>query len=284
MIRYLAKISIPPATSNLQVVLLDLKLSDLNVTQKQVAGEALASILSDNLYEPYWHARERAKRQSQGDDQLQFYRPPVRVVVSINHVTDAVLVRSFIGILESNRWDFMRQFIGFDVGMNDELGNITSMWQNELNGVWNIWQGDGLTNCANLARGVSRLKEALQVRNDQGPFKKVYYWTVDILYQIRSVFRLGLDAVLTNQPDRVIQVLEEPEFRNKYRLATPFDDPFMQFWIAPSKWRMSFPTLDEAKETLENIQKTGEKFIKTLPDGIVAAFKKVSATVASRNN
>lgn len=188
-----------------------------------------------------------------------------------------------MGYIKKNRLESMSKLVGFDIGMNDKLVNISSMWT-ELNGLTNnIWQGDGLTNCANLVRGIERLKEAIQMRNEQGYFRKVYYWTVDILYQMRSVLRLGVDAVLTNQPQRVLQVLEEPEFRDRYRLATHYDDPFAQYWIEPSAWKMSIPSMEEAKETIENIKKTSESFIKGIPDGLSAAVKKVQASISQRS-
>lgn len=274
--RYVAKISVPPASSNLQVVLFDLKLKDLNDEQKRVAGQSLARILHKDLYAKY------AKEYFSTGGAVLMQRPPVRVIISINHVTDIGLIRSFMLYLKEQRLESMTKLIGFDVGMNDNLSNITSMWS-ELNGItYNIWQGDGLTNCANLVRGIERLKEAIQFRNDQGHFRKVYFWTVDILYQIRSVLRLGLDAVLTNQPQRVLQVLEEPEFKARYRLATPYDDPFSQYWIEPTSSKMSIPSIEEAKETIQNIKKTSENYVKAIPNGLNAAVEKIKATISKK--
>lgn len=182
--------------------------------------------------------------------------------------------------MRQQRLDFMSQQVGFDVGMNDNLTDISHMWD-QLNGAtFNIWQGDGLTNCANIVRGNDRLKQALEMRNQQGHFRKVYYWTADILYHIRSVLRFGIDAILTNQPERVLQALNENEFKVKYRLATPYDNPFEQFWIKPSGGgQMAAPSFNEALETVQNIRKTSSNFFRTLPDGLSAAIKKVHATI-----
>lgn len=278
-VQHVARITSPSVDTRLLVVLFDLKLKDLkDKRQKQTAGLHLAKIIHENLYSKYEMALRRMRPT---DEASSMVHPPVRVIISINHATDLELVRAFIGYMRDNRLDFMQRYIGFDVGMNDKLQEISSMWD-ELNGAtFNIWQGDGLTNCANLVRGVERLKEAISIRNGQGHFRKVYYWTADILYHIRSVLRLGIDAVLTNQPQRVLQVLEEDEFRPKYRLATPFDDPYDQFWIQPSAWKMSVPSLGEAVETVTNIHKTSTNFVKTLPDGISAAIKKVHSSISS---
>lgn len=273
-VKQVAKLTLPPSRINLQLMLLDLKLKGMEQEQKKSAGRHLASILEDGLYRPYL---ELVKANPTDGEAIN--RPPLRVIVSINHVGDSILIRSFMEHLRSRRLDFMSRHVGFDIGMNDELKNISAMWD-QLNGItFNVWQGDGLTNCANIVRGVERLKEAISIRNGQGHFKKVYYWTADVMYHIRSVLRLGLDAILTNQPQRVVQVLNEPEFKSKFRLATPFDDPFAQFWIKPSQWKMSVPTLNEAVETVANIRQTSLNFVQTLPDGILAALKKVQSRV-----
>jgi hypothetical protein len=259
----------------LLLVLFDLKLKDLKEPhQKETAGRQLAELLHRHLYAPYLAAAEYFYRQN------ELVQPPLRVVVSINHASDILLVKSFIGYMQYNRLDFMRQNVGFDVGMNDNLSDISAAW-NELRGTtFNIWQGDGLTNCLNIVRGLDRLKQALDIRNNQGHFRKVYFWTADIMYHIRSVLRLGLDAMLTNKPQRVNQVLNEPEFRTKYRLATPYDDPFEQFHISPSSTGKSRPSVGEIVETIHNIKETSSNFIKTLPDGLSAVINRINHSVS----
>lgn len=277
-VKYVSKLTLPPSRSQLQLMLLDLKLKGIQQpAQLKAVGRHLASILDESLYRRYF---ELVKGNPSDGDLIN--RPPVRVIVSINHVGDNILIRSFMEYLRQKKLDFMSHHVGFDVGMNDGLQNITSMWD-QLNGLtFNVWQGDGLTNCANIVRGIERLKEAISIRNGQGHFRKVYYWTADVMYHIRSVLRLGLDAVLTNQPQRVVQVLDEPEFKSKFRLATPFDDPFAQFWIQPSRWKMSVPTLGEAVETVTNIRQTSSNFVRTLPVGIAAALKKVQSSIVDK--
>lgn len=266
-LQHIGRITTPPSSSRLQLILFDLKLKDLNYSQKEVAGDYLASKINEHVYKYYLQATQRNQGFS--------FQPPIRIIVSINHVDDNVLVRAFINHMRKNRLDFMSQQVGFDVGMNDDLNEISAMW-NGLNGATlNIWQGDGLTNCANIVRGSERLKEAISIRNQQGHFRKIYYWTADVMYHIRLVLNHGLDAILTNQPKRVLQVLEEQEFKGKYRMATPYDDPFAQFMIWPSAWKMPAPSIGEVVETVSNIKKTSENFVKTLPEGIAAVIKKV---------
>lgn len=271
-VKYLASLTNPPATSRLFLVLFDLKLKDLKEPlQKETAGQRLAELLHRHLFAPYQAAASRALRTNQ----QSLIQPPLRVVVSINHASDILLVKSFINYMRVNRLDFMSQQVGFDVGMNDNLTEISRAWDQLHGATSNIWQGDGLTNCLNIVRSRERLKQALMMRNDQGHFRKVYFWTADIMYHIRTVLRLGLDAILTNKPQRVNQVLNEPEFRAKYRLATPYDDPFQQFHISPSSWRFTAPTVGELVETITNLRETSSNFIKTLPDGLSAAINRV---------
>lgn len=247
------------------MIVFDLKLKDLGYKQKEVAGDYMAANMYEYIYKPYLQS---------GPQYRSFpYQSPIRIIISINHVVDNVLVRSFIEHMRKNRLDFMSQQVGFDVGMNDDLGEISAMWNGFNGATLNIWQGDGLTNCANIFRSLERLETAINIRNRQGHFRKIYYWTADVMHQIRSVLNLGPDAILTNQPQRVLQVLEERDYKLKYRLATHYDDPFAQFSIQPSKWKMPPFSLSE---TVTNIQKTSENFVKTLPDGIVTALKKVT--------
>lgn len=272
----IAEMTIPPANSRLILVQFDLKLKNLDTKQKQFAGSILATLLHQYIYDKYLYARTLAKGER---DPL--FKPPVRFVISVNHASDRALIESFVEYMQRNRLDFMYKNIGFDVGMNDNITQISSMWDQMQGKVVNIWQGDGLTNCANIVRGIKRLKEAIGMRNEQGHFRKVYYWTADIMYHIRSVLRLGLDAILTNKPRRVVQVLNEPEFVGRYRLANQYDDPFAQYWIQPSAWQMSAPTIGEAIETVENLHQTSADYIKFLPNGISAAIKKVGTKITS---
>lgn len=286
-VKYISEITHPNGSSNnLQLILFDLKLKDLNEQQKERAGYYLATILYENLFKKYNtiidHQRPNYYAPYDDNNNESIFHPPIRVIISINHVTDVILIKSFLNHLRQNRLDFMGNQVGFDVGMNDNLTDISQMWDDLSGLTLNVWQGDGLTNCANIVRGVERLKEAISIRNQQGHFKKIYYWTADVMYQIRSVLRLGLDAILTNQPQRVNQVLEENEFKFKYRLATPFDYPFAQFLIKPSAWKMSAPTLGEAIETVTNIKRTSADFVKTIPDGLSAIVKKVHSAITSQ--
>lgn len=273
-IRYLAKVVASPdnglGAGRLQLLMLDLKLKKLDGNHKSVAGYLLASVLHRELFSRY----------SRKDSII----PPIRVIVSINHTKDYMLVRAFNKYMRDNQLHMMARHVGFDVGMNDEIGDIKVMWDAASNETMNVWQGDGLTNCANIVRRDNRLKEALGVRNNRGPFKKVYYWTADVVYHIRSVLQMGVDAIVTNQPRRVLQVLNEPELKRIYRLATAFDDPFTQYTVKPLAWKRQLPTISDAIETIANIGETTNKYVKSLPAGIAAALSRVARSFAMRHS
>lgn len=150
-------------------------------------------------------------------------------------------------------------------------------------------------------RKSTRLQQAIRMRNKQGHFKKVYFWTADIKLHIESILRFDLDAMLTNHPERLNQVLDRKEFRTKYRLANPYDDPFQQFIVRPSSvlYNSSYTSLSKSNsvgtessstmsrrpiagkvvETIEDIHGSSLNFVKTLPDGISAAIDRVNQSI-----
>ena len=102
--------------------------------------------------------------------------------------------------------------------------NIRSMWS-QLN-VSNIWQGEGITNCFNPI--IDHQLEMLVHERDQpnSYCSKVYRWTIDLSDSIKTALRYGIDGIMTNHPERVVEILREPEFESNFRLATIRDNPF----------------------------------------------------------
>lgn len=108
--------------------------------------------------------------------------------------------------------------------MDSDLENIQAMWT-RLN-VSNVWQGEGITNCFNpiLSHQLAKLVEA---RDINSYFRKVYRWTIDLSDSIRSVLRYDIDGIMTNHPERIVQIItEDPDFSRSYRIATIHDNPF----------------------------------------------------------
>lgn len=121
---------------------------------------------------------------------------------------------------------FICRNIGFDVGMEMNFDKSESLWS-ELN-VTNVWQGEGITNCFNPILA-SDLEKLVQERNRQkSRVRKVYRWTVDLQDSMKSILQFNIDGIMTNHPERVQKVVNEPEFAAIYRLATYYDNPFMK--------------------------------------------------------
>ena len=204
---------------NLSLLLLDLKLSPLDQLTKARAGQMLAKSILVNLFP--------SSNEAAFHNQLkQKAGPRFNLVLSVNHVTDIELIHNFIHYLEINNSTHLLDQIGFDVGMNDELQQIDSLWRRYGKGL-NLWQGDGYTNCLSPFYNLQRLTKALARRdNPAGYPSKVYHWTIDIHDRMRESLQLGVDAIMTNHPERLLTVLHEPEITHDCRLANRYDEPF----------------------------------------------------------
>jgi glycerophosphoryl diester phosphodiesterase len=203
---------------NLTMLFLDLKLNPLTQQAKERAGQELAKSILNNLFVP----------GSQQDARARTFR----LIVSINHVNDIDLVRHFIHTLEiNNSSHLLSENIGFDVGMNDDLQLIESTWRKfATNGVnLNLWQGDGITNCLSPIKNLERLSRALTKRDTTGNYPaKVYHWTIDLHDRMRDSLLMGVDAIMTNHPERLMTVLQEPMLAHELRPATREDNPFQK--------------------------------------------------------
>lgn len=205
---------------NLTLLFLDLKLDHLDQWAKVKAGVELAKSVRANLFpgKPLEVSSSTTKRGN--------LRKPLRLILSINHVTDIELVLNFVHHLEENGSGDLLQRIGFDVGMNDELNLIEYTWK-KYGRQLNLWQGDGYTNCFSPFYNLERLTKAILKRDQADGYpKKVYQWTIDLHDRIREALRMGVDAIMTNHPERLLNILLEPEMAQQFRLATQDDDPF----------------------------------------------------------
>ncbi|CAN7939385.1 unnamed protein product, partial [Ixodes hexagonus] len=195
----------------LLLVFLDLKVSKLPPESKYAAGVDIATKLVLNLW-----------------DGVPFYNM-MNVLLSIGHASDKDVFKGAIDtIMKFDPTQSLFSHVGFDVGLNDELKNIASMYE-ELGIDAHRWQGDGITNCLINVRSPRRLKETLSYRDSnkrQSYVDKAYYWTVDRMATIRKTLARGVDAVITNRPERVASVLAEDEFMKTVRLANARDSPW----------------------------------------------------------
>lgn len=219
---------------NLTLLFLDLKLDPLDFRAKARAGQELARSIAQNLFLDsdimrqaiMTHEPLARNDSSLIEDIMPKPKRLIRLILSINHVTDLELVYNFVHFMEENNATHLLDRIGFDVGMNDDLRDIDSAWST-LRSKLNLWQGDGYTNCISPFYNLGRLSKALQRRDDsQGYPSKVYHWTIDIHDRMRDSLRMGVDAIMTNHPERLLTVLQEPEMAHNYRLASSADNPF----------------------------------------------------------
>eukprot|EP01084_Bolivina_argentea_P206986 353253_1 len=111
------------------------------------------------------------------------------------------------------------QQIFIDIGVNTH--NALSVWLSK--GIYNGLATDyDFTNF-------------LQARDDPGPVSKVYGWTADREKTMQKWMYKGLDAVITNQPQNLVSVLNYPSLKYKLHLATNADRPFT-YISTPTKY------------------------------------------------
>lgn len=223
---------------NLSILFLDLKLDPLDQKGKARAGIQLAKSITGNLFLDSAASHATILNNATLPDGIKSAQvnmpkvattvklPPLRLILSVNHVTDIELVQNFLHYLEMNNSTHLMQRIGFDVGMNDDLQQIESMWR-RFGTALHLWQGDGFTNCFSPFYNLERLSRALGKRDAPSGYPaKVYHWTIDLHDRMRESLLLGVDAIMTNHPERVLTVLQEPEYAHDFRLADRHDEPF----------------------------------------------------------
>ncbi|XP_015919392.2 dermonecrotic toxin LgSicTox-alphaIC1 [Parasteatoda tepidariorum] len=150
----------------------------------------------------------------------------VRALIYINEVDKKDAIAGFLQEFKDRNQESRLTDIGFDGGLQD-ISDIQEMFQ-ELN-VSNIWLGDGTTNCFSALHPVQRLKAEINVRNSGGFIKKVYEWTIDLKFKLRSSLDLGVDGFITNVPRNLVEVLNESKYKKSFRPATVSDPPFARF-------------------------------------------------------
>lgn len=218
-LEYIRDITTPGKTNykkQLTLLFLDLKISQLHHSAKAVSGQELATSIVEHLFNESVVASR------------------VKVLLSVGHIFDYDFILGFENELVSRNLDHLNNLIGWDVGLNDPLFVIESMWK-RMDMIKNIWQGDGRTNCLSPFYNLGRLSAAIKRRDDQNMMRpqtyidKVYHWTIDLTVNLRSSLRTGVDGIITNHPERLVNVLREKEFVKKFRLATQSDNPWERF-------------------------------------------------------
>uniref|UniRef100_A0A224YKH7 Sphingomyelinase n=1 Tax=Rhipicephalus zambeziensis TaxID=60191 RepID=A0A224YKH7_9ACAR len=198
---------------HLTLLFLDLKVTNVLPQYKYRAGVDIAGKLIRHLWSGVytWNA--------------------MNVLLSIRSVRDGDVLRGALHTIY-RIMPLMLYKTGVDVGNNDQpLDAIRDLYL-KLDIRGHRWQGDGATNCVSYLRPPGRLYSIIRNRQSEAPHhyvEKVYQWTVDIPGQLRGSLRKGVDAIITNRPDRLAAILREDEFRDVVRPATVYDNPWTRF-------------------------------------------------------
>lgn len=185
------------------LVFLDLKVSGLTADQTAEAGKNLASKLAKHLW-------NYGAKHINVQVLLCLYGPPALVLAASYHET--MLELGMKKQLEVTGWDITGYMA---------VEELEDVW-NKMNFNCRVWQGDGMSNC--LSYSCSRLDSVLRARNKNVPFmSKVYYWVAEGNRTISNVLSMGVDGLITNNPEWVSAIVKES---TSYRLATNLDSPW----------------------------------------------------------
>lgn len=195
----------------------DLKLNSVTFDDKQNAGKDMAAKIIDHLF--------------QGNNNGSYSK--INVLMSIPYTYDSDFVIGFMDeIQRRNLPSGIVSRIGWDVGMNDPVSKIISMWK-RIEIINNIWQGDGRTNCLSPFLNMNRLNQIISTRDTEENIDKVYHWTIDLTASLRTSLRAGVDGIITNHPERLVNVLKESEFSNRLKMANQSDSPWTKVKQGP---------------------------------------------------
>jgi hypothetical protein len=68
----------------------------------------------------------------------------------------------------------------------------------------------------------------LRVRDEGTQIKKAYFWTVNNEQDMRNALDYGVDGILTDDPAKLVTLLQEATYAGMYRLSTPQDSQFVR--------------------------------------------------------
>ncbi|XP_015929781.2 dermonecrotic toxin StSicTox-betaIB1i [Parasteatoda tepidariorum] len=225
----------PKYRKELVFLFMDLKVSSIGAGSLKHAGENIAKKLLDI----YWQNGEAGGQAF--------------ILVSLPYVSHIELFHGFLGTLEERNATFRKDKIGFEFSGNEDLKTIEYVLQTNNVSSNNFWQGDGITNC--LPRGTYRLIDAINSRDykEKSYMSKVYWWTVDKSSTMQRILRLGVDGMITNHPDRLVEVLKDSEFASTFRLASIEDSPWTKHPAEKTYYRHNCTSLPTEEEVLYNI-------------------------------
>ncbi|XP_049273629.1 dermonecrotic toxin SPH [Rhipicephalus sanguineus] len=197
----------------LALLFLDLKVTNVLPQYKYRAGVEIAEKLTRHLWSGVytWNA--------------------MNVLLSVRSVRDGEVLRGALHTIY-RIMPLMLSKIGVDISNSDQpLDAIRDLYL-RLGITGHRWQGDGATNCVSYLRPPQRLYNVIKDRQSEVPHhyvEKAYQWTLDTPGELRRSLRRGVDAIITNRPDRLAAILREDEFRDVVRPAIVYDNPWTRF-------------------------------------------------------
>ncbi|RWS25815.1 sphingomyelinase D-like protein [Leptotrombidium deliense] len=193
--------------------MLDLKTNQMEENDLVAGGKNLFNIVYENLF-------DSLKSQTK-----------IKVLLAVELTKHKKLITSFIREAKNKDINFGNK-VGWQISNNEYLEDIDKMWR-QIKVVKRIWYSDGARNCKSADRQEDRLKKITNRRDNcdldvnQYCPRKINLWTIDRKFNMRKTLRLNVDAIVTNLPKDMNEVLDEEEFRNAFRLATTNDNPWI---------------------------------------------------------
>ncbi|XP_075730030.1 dermonecrotic toxin SPH isoform X1 [Rhipicephalus microplus] len=154
----------------------------------------------------------------------------LNVIMSVSTTMDKEILSGALDTLRrASSSSLFLEHVGFDISGYELLSIIADTYE-ELGIRGHRWQGDGAINCFIDVYGEARTKAVTSRRTEANTtadyVDKAYVWTVDNAKTMRRFLRRNIDGMMTNVPTTLLSVLEEGEFKSKYRLATTQDSPW----------------------------------------------------------
>ncbi len=213
VVSHLALVREKALHQNLTLFWMDLKLGDSGISDFKKSGEKIAKMMtqSGSLFPP-------------GES------IPLHVLLGAEDIEQKEFFVGFRKYIKINRPELLDQF-GYDFsGTDTDIDEILRTFK-DIGIRKNIWIGDGTINC--WFRGTHRSKQII-ARRDQLDTEfdfKVYSWTIDNESSLKKHLRLGVDAIITNRPAKLRDIIQE-DFHDSLSIASQKDNPWEQLQLS----------------------------------------------------
>nr|ANY30971.1 loxtox protein [Loxosceles similis] len=193
------------------LVVFDLKTGDLSSSSAYKGGRLFA----EKLLRHYWNGGSNGGR--------------AYIIISIPDIDHHAFILGFRDFLAKSGHEDLLAKVGYDFSGNDDLNQIrTALHKGGVGDREHVWQSDGITNC--ILRSLDRVNKAVSNRDStNGYINKVYYWTIERYVSVRDALDAEVDGIMTNYPDVIVNVLKENNYKNRFKMATYEDNPWVLF-------------------------------------------------------